>query len=402
MGKGVLAVGLLAAIGVCVYFAIPSGGSASQNAVLAKTLEAVQTDKKSAIPPAPKPRQIGPLPVASEKGPWPKVVVDSTNFAFGRMQVNSARTHTFEIRNEGDADLELLAGQPTCKCTTFDVREKVVKPGQSTLLDIQWKAGPGPDVAFRHGGPVYTNDPKQPEINFAVEGAIEMPYEIMPAQWSFGSLSADQTKTISGVIMTRLFDKFDITSVESDSGKITVTPSEMTPSQKAADTAIFGYQLTMELDKDLPAGEFVDEVQIHVSTQEEPLIIPVRATKFGLIRMTPMEGLNFDPESLELNLGSFSSARGRPEAKLMLIVDQKDMTEEFAFVEKEVDPPFVKVELKPQGTPSGTVRRYVLSMSVPPGRPHVQRTPTNPGKIRLKTNLPSGEVIAMDLLLHSN
>ena len=51
------------------------------------------------------------LPVASKTGPWPKIAFDEATYAFGRMAVNAKNQHTFVIRNEGEADLIMKAGQ---------------------------------------------------------------------------------------------------------------------------------------------------------------------------------------------------------------------------------------------------------------------------------------------------
>lgn len=108
-------------------------------------------------------------PEVSETGPWPKIAYDESTFAFGQMAVHATNEHFFLIRNEGETDLVMKEGKTTCKCTTFVVENKVLKPGEETKLKINWKGGSAPDRAFRHGGPVYTNDPKNPEVNFVVE-----------------------------------------------------------------------------------------------------------------------------------------------------------------------------------------------------------------------------------------
>src|SRR5579872_2905137 len=56
-------------------------------------------------------------PPVSKTGPYPKAVIEETEFEFGRMEVGEERSHAFIIRNEGEAPLLLKKGKTTCKCT---------------------------------------------------------------------------------------------------------------------------------------------------------------------------------------------------------------------------------------------------------------------------------------------
>ncbi len=120
------------------------------------------------------------VPQISETGPWPKAEVPDLNHHFGRMQLHSTGGHhEFVIRNKGEAILELVAGKATCQCTKFTVRKDKLAPGEETIVDIDWKAETK-TPAFSHGGPVFTNDPKMPKIDFVVEGIIDAAIDVFP------------------------------------------------------------------------------------------------------------------------------------------------------------------------------------------------------------------------------
>jgi hypothetical protein len=400
MVRGLIAVVALAIIAGGVFLFLSAGETRDAEASMARSLAEVKANQKLSIPVTGQP-VLTDLPVPSPTGPWPKIVVPETNYPFGRMVVGGRDSHSFTIRNEGEADLELKAGNPTCKCTTFELKSGLLKPGESTELVIEWKSGEGPDRAFRHGGDVHTNDPERKVVKFSVEGAIERPFEVMPPTWALGSLSREQTGTVNAVVMTRLYEKFNITSITSRSGLLKFRVEPLTPEQRSRELLQDGYGVHVELPADAPSGPLDDLVTILVDTQPEPVTVAVTARKFGLIRLQPMAGLRFDPDSMELNLGSFSSGTGR-EVKLLMIVDQTGMSEDFKFVETVADPAFIKAEIAPLGSPTGSVHRYTLTLRVPPGRPRIQRTDMNRGSLKLVTNHPSGEAIQLAILLNSN
>ncbi len=343
------------------------------------------------------------LPVISKTGPWPKIAFDETTYAFGRMAVDADNEHTFVIRNEGEADLILKEGKPTCKCTKFAIESKVLKPGEETKLVMTWHAGKTPDRAFRHGGPVYTNDPKNAEASFTVEGAIDMPVELLPNLWSVGNISLGKTGTLRAGIASRLTDQLEIDSIESPSGKVTVKISPMNAEEIASEKWEKGFRLEIEVAADIPPGKFEEDIKINLKGIDQVPFVTAKLTarKYGSFILQPLDGTLFVPDKMVLQLGQFPASEGRY-VKLLLIVDEKDMTEPFQITDIEADPPFLKASLEPLGTSTGTVHRYAIEISVPPGRPHVQKTDTKRGHMTIHTNHPSKETIQTDVLMHSH
>lgn len=343
------------------------------------------------------------LPVASKIGPWPKIVFDDATYAFGRMAVNAKNQHTFVIRNEGDADLIMQEGKPTCKCTTFLVESKVLKPGEETKLVIDWKAGTTPDRAFRHGGSVYTNDPKNASVSFTVAGAIDMPVELLPNLWRVGSINREKTATFRGAIASRLTDRLEVESIESPSGKVTVTVSPMSAAEIASEKWETGFRLDVEIAADIPVGKFEEDLKINVKGVDLVPFVTAKLTarKYGNFMLQPLNGAMFTQETMVLELGQFPAAEGR-RVKLLLIVDQKDMSDPFQITDIEADPPFLKASIEPSGTSTGSLHRYILEISAPPSRSFVHKTKSKSGHITIHTNHPSKESIATEVLMHAH
>src|SRR5438045_6779062 len=89
------------------------------------------------------------VPARSGSVPQAKVVVEGGNtFNFGMMQLGQTRSHTFVLRNIGDAPLELKAGHPSCKCTVSEFSTDPVPPGETREVLITWTP-PGVEEKFR-------------------------------------------------------------------------------------------------------------------------------------------------------------------------------------------------------------------------------------------------------------
>jgi hypothetical protein len=97
-------------------------------------------------------------------------------------------------------------------------------PANSVTLTMNWNGGKVADRGFRHGGDVFTNDPKNTTIKLAVEGAVEMPYEVQPGVWAVGDVYEAQAAKLRATIGSKLLSSLEIESLKSPSGLVTLTP----------------------------------------------------------------------------------------------------------------------------------------------------------------------------------
>ena len=229
-----------------------------------------------------------------------------------------------------------------------------------------------------------------------------MPVELLPNIWNVGKIDADKTGTLRAEIGSKLTDQFELETVASPSGKVTVKLSPMSAEEVAPSGWLKGYRIDVEIAADIPPGKFNEEVRINVTGIKdlEFVTAALTARKYGSFILQPLDGALFVPDQLLIQLGQFPASEGRT-AKLLVVVDEKNMTDPFRITEIEADPPFMTVTLEPLGVPTGTVHRYTLEISVPPGRPRIQKTDSNRGHIKIRTNHPSGETIFTDVLVHS-
>ena len=88
-------------------------------------------------------------------GPSAKLeLVEPATYEFGTMSQLSAGKHTWEIKNVGDADLELRLGRTTCSCTvaklkSADGRGKTEARGQTQRVDQDRRRVADEDISRR-------------------------------------------------------------------------------------------------------------------------------------------------------------------------------------------------------------------------------------------------------------
>lgn len=339
-----------------------------------------------------------PLPEPSETGPWPKVVIEESDYDFGSMLVGAEMEHTFEIRNEGAADLELLAGEATCKCTKFELSTTRVPPGESAQLLVRW-VGKFKDMNFEHGGPIYTNDPKSREIAIRVHGIVDKAMELSPEKWHLEIESGDAGKA-TGFVYSRVHDDFQITELKADSEYVDVTAEPLNEDAiqeiDAQSGVVAAYRLHVTVHPDAPPGLLTTDVHLVLDALEDPMKIPLTVKKAGPIKILPPPGAIWSEAKNGLVLGRFSRTKGR-EASLNLLVDEEGMSEPLEFTTIETDPPYITAEVGEGTTVAESKRRYPLTISIPSGLPPISRSSKNPGTITIKTNHPSRQTILIRL-----
>ena len=90
--------------------------------------------------------------VPEGKGPQPKWEISQPLlFEFGVLPQNTKHSHSWEVKNAGEGDLEMWMKSSTCSCTIAKLATKegeetkkvIVKPKDSTTIDLEWETKPG-------------------------------------------------------------------------------------------------------------------------------------------------------------------------------------------------------------------------------------------------------------------
>lgn len=108
----------------------------------------------------------------------PKLVLPETSYNFGEVFEDQPLSHTFEVKNLGDADLVITDIDPDCACTLADY-DRRIPPGQRGRINLTIK--PFSVVhEFCKKTKIFTNDPSHRVAVIQVYGHAKPFIEIRP------------------------------------------------------------------------------------------------------------------------------------------------------------------------------------------------------------------------------
>jgi hypothetical protein len=121
--------------------------------------------------------------------------LDRTTHFFGRISPKMKVSTEFELRNTGQAVLELRDVRANCGCTVTQLEKRALKPGESTTLNVQYDPIKDRGVVHR-GVSVFSNDSKQDRTD------LELVAEVVPSV----ALS-DHTFFFSGLLRSDVIER---------------------------------------------------------------------------------------------------------------------------------------------------------------------------------------------------
>ncbi|HVJ86502.1 MAG TPA: DUF1573 domain-containing protein, partial [Caulifigura sp.] len=160
--------------------------------------------------------------------PWPKAVIDPVRFEFGSMPLGSTRSHTFVVKNEGEAPLKLEKGPLQCKCTMPALKNKAIPPGESAEIVLEWKPL-AVQAGFEKEAIIWTDDPENARIGLQIFGDVVSDDAWEPSD-SFRAehLRQGEERTMTGLIYSKTRDDLKIEKVDQihNSVKVEYQPAD--------------------------------------------------------------------------------------------------------------------------------------------------------------------------------
>jgi hypothetical protein len=334
--------------------------------------------------------------VLNSGAPLPQaVVVGSDTYNFGFMEQDSKGSHTFEIRNDGDAPLTLAKGATTCKCTLSNLKDDRLEPGESAKVELEWSASP--DEHFRHSATIRTNDPRRPSLALTIEGRVSRSHKIVPPDLIFSSpISVGEGAMGTLNLYSFESDKFEVIEHEFTGGAtrqyFELRMEEMSAEQVAeVEGAKAGKILKVVVKPGLPLGPLRQRIRLSLDLPGQPTVdVPIEGTVIGDISI--VGPVTWNHEFSLLNLGTVEREEGARSRGMHLLVkgEQRDQVK---LNVRSIEPDFLKIDFEEaQPVPGEDVVKIPFTIEVPPQAPAGEHNNTidRPfGKIELDTGHPT-------------
>jgi hypothetical protein len=114
----------------------------------------------------------------------PIIKCDAENFQFSRVLEGHIITHTYVIKNTGDAILKILNVKTGCGCSsaTYDTE---IRPGQTGNLTLKIDTNGYGGKQYRDVIHIISNDPNTPDFILSASGPVETLATVSPKGVSF-------------------------------------------------------------------------------------------------------------------------------------------------------------------------------------------------------------------------
>lgn len=324
-------------------------------------------------------------------GPRPRIVVPQPVYDFGRMNPLTMGTHDFEIRNEGNAPLELTPGTTTCKCTLSKITRRAIPPGESGTVRLTWNSGRKHRV-YSHGATIHTNDIFKETIDLRIEGTVHVLLATSPEELVLPRVEPDAPAAIHSVIYSQIWEAFSIEDVSCSLEGATLQIEAADDQTLGSLEAKSGHHITVTVPGGLPPGHFQGEVHLKVlpkgSTESESLDVPLSG---NVIRRLAVYGPGIDSTGT-VDMGILALRQG---LKRRLLMKVRDHRPDIVIKGIEAGPDFLQVNVTPHRAATEATGLYYLEIVIPDDAPECAFRGSKLGQIRLAIDHPRIENLTL-------
>ncbi len=197
-------------------------------------------------------------------------------------------THSFEIRNEGDAVLELTDVRPACGCTVAKY-DKTIAPGEVGKISVKVKtdnfAGPiSKSIA------VFTNDSDNPKLQLVVKAHVKPYIQVVPGYARYNYVQGEEVEAIGQTVWAEDGSDIEVLGVEVPYDHVKVSFREATEEEREEKATGRQWRVEVVIDKDSPVGALTDYVVVKLDhAKQKEAKIPVSGFVRPRQHVTPQE-----------------------------------------------------------------------------------------------------------------
>lgn len=289
-----------------------------------------------------------------------KAVVPEDTYDFDVMNPDEAGSYEFSIINGGQKPLTLSLQKTSCGCTSADILDPVVQPGESGTVRIHWETDEGP--LFQEGAWIRTNDPQMRRVELVVQGKVAARIMSNRRVIRYDDIEPGQEATEEFYLFSTVWDGFEVASVQSNiEGFTHELESVEDPEVLSSLEAKAAYRIRLTSPADLDQGEFRGLLYMQVkpfaplAAEEEKIAIPFVGERLGRVGLY---GEGIDPAGF-IDLGNMREGESI-RRRFVLRIRDRELTPEQIVV--RVAPDALQTELVPSDSNPGL---FYLMVEVP-------------------------------------
>jgi hypothetical protein len=241
------------------------------------------------------PLVVAETPKAAEAAKAPRLTLTEPIKDFGTVPKGEKLDWSFEVKNTGTSDLEILAAKPTCGCTVADFT-KVIKPGQTgkvtAHVDTTNFAGP-----ISKSVQLETNDPNAAGAQVSITAIVKPYVEAHPAGLVRLNMLKGDTQKTSLLLYSEEEEPFEIVKVETPNEWIKAevvkaTGEDVRPQLGKKGQAQYRLDITAGGD-DAKIGPIAEKIRVVTNSKHQPeYMVSVSGVVRPPFRVEP-SGVNF-------------------------------------------------------------------------------------------------------------
>jgi hypothetical protein len=338
-------------------------------------------------------------------------VVNGMELDFGLMLSGTKRSHKFIFKNVGEAAAQIRFVRSTCKCTVGKFERAVLKPGEETEVELEWRAE-GKGGEFSQSATIETDCPDQEEIKLSITGEVIQGYVFDPSSKNLGDIFTNVETSVSVTIYTVQDRPMELvegrpTSEElAEKVRVEIGEERQLQPGEIPDKADARYAVDVKITllKGLPSGPLLLPIQFlrksGASSEDEPEIPEFSIVGRCINDVRIIAGDDYDETRNIYNLGSAKTSQGLKK-KLLVAIRREGADADPNLRVATIVPSQIKASV---GEPSVSAnqRIYAITLEIPPGSEPIEFDGSfskDFGRIVIETDIESSPKIPIYLKL---
>lgn len=231
-------------------------------------------------------------PKKAPEGPQPTIMIAEKIKDVGQVAKGEKVRAVFEVKNTGQAPLEISQVRPTCGCTVADF-DRTIPPGGSgkVVAEVDTAGFNGP---ISKAVLVFSNDPATPQVNLVIKAEVRAYVEVLPRPLViFQSVLQGETATQKLTLVSADGSDFKVLSATPSGGPYEIAYHELPAKERTPDRKGSQWELTVTVPATAPDGMLNHKILVKTTAPKAPEVtINVTGAVRPVVQVIPGE-VNF-------------------------------------------------------------------------------------------------------------